>query len=220
VWALGDPLMKLYEHYKKKPYKLIGIAKHSESLKDLVVYETRYENSTAKLWVRPKEMFFEKISFEGREISRFAEIPLVIRSSTEVSDEQVLLITNLVCKIYGESSAQEFQSQLSLHQKVHLLLGLIEGQVVAFKLGYERNPSEFHSWLGGVLPEFRGVGVAADLLRTQHEWCRMNGYKRVLTSAENRFPEMLILNLRFGFTWTETSRMENGNLLLGLQKNL
>jgi hypothetical protein len=42
--------MKLYNHYKNKPYKYIGEAKHSETLEDVVIYETRYENKIGKLW--------------------------------------------------------------------------------------------------------------------------------------------------------------------------
>ena len=48
----------IYEHYKGNRYKLIDIVKHSETLEDLVLYETIYENKLGKLWVRPKEMFF------------------------------------------------------------------------------------------------------------------------------------------------------------------
>ncbi len=33
--------MKLFRHYKNKPYKYIGTAKHSETLEDMVIYETR-----------------------------------------------------------------------------------------------------------------------------------------------------------------------------------
>ena len=56
--------MKLgkYKHSKTgKLYNVIGAAKHSETLEDLVVYEALYENKTSKLWVRPKAMFLEEI---------------------------------------------------------------------------------------------------------------------------------------------------------------
>lgn len=48
----------IYEHYKGKRYKVIGVAKHSETLEDLGVYEPLYESSLAKMWVRPISMFF------------------------------------------------------------------------------------------------------------------------------------------------------------------
>ena len=61
----------IYEHYKGKKYKVIGVAKHSETLEDLVVYEALYENKTAKLWVRPLLMFEEKVEINGQRIPRF-----------------------------------------------------------------------------------------------------------------------------------------------------
>ncbi len=62
----------IYEHYKtKRHYKVIGIAKHSETLEDLVVYECLYENKTSQLWVRPLTMFTEEVLFEGVKLPRF-----------------------------------------------------------------------------------------------------------------------------------------------------
>jgi len=61
----------IYEHYKGKKYRVIGVAKHSETLEDLVVYEPLYENTTSKLWVRPLAMFFETVEVNGKRVPRF-----------------------------------------------------------------------------------------------------------------------------------------------------
>lgn len=61
----------IYKHFKGGKYKVIGLAKHSETLEDLVVYEPLYENLTAKLWVRPLAMFEEEVEFDGQKIPRF-----------------------------------------------------------------------------------------------------------------------------------------------------
>ena len=66
--------MKLgkYRHSKTgKFYNVIGIAKHSETLEELVVYECLYKNPTSKLWVRPMKMFLEKVEINGRKVPRF-----------------------------------------------------------------------------------------------------------------------------------------------------
>lgn len=62
-----------YEHYKGKKYLALGVAKHSETLEDLVVYICLYENETGNgnLWVRPKSMFLEDIEVNGKMIPRF-----------------------------------------------------------------------------------------------------------------------------------------------------
>ena len=61
----------LYEHYKGKSYKVHGVVRHSETLEELVLYETLYENPSGKMWVRPKAMFLETISFNGKSLPRF-----------------------------------------------------------------------------------------------------------------------------------------------------
>ncbi len=58
-----------YRHYKGKDYQVIGIAKHSETEEDLVVYRSLY--GAHGLWVRPLGMFCEKIESEGKLVSRF-----------------------------------------------------------------------------------------------------------------------------------------------------
>lgn len=64
----------IYKHYKWCLYEVIGIAKHSESLEDFVVYKTLYENDISKLWVRPKSMFEETIEVNGVIVLRFKYI--------------------------------------------------------------------------------------------------------------------------------------------------
>ncbi|RJQ35836.1 DUF1653 domain-containing protein [Candidatus Microgenomates bacterium] len=66
--------MKLgkYQHSKTgNYYRVIGIAKHSETLEELVVYECLYENPAGKIWVRPKKMFLEKVEINGKKLPRF-----------------------------------------------------------------------------------------------------------------------------------------------------
>ena len=58
-----------YQHYKGKDYMVIGIALHTETEEELVVYEQLYEDH--KLWVRPKQMFEEEIDVDGKLIPRF-----------------------------------------------------------------------------------------------------------------------------------------------------
>ncbi len=59
----------LYRHYKGNTYQVIGIAKHSETEEDLVVYRALY--GECGLWVRPLEMFQGKVEVKGKSIPRF-----------------------------------------------------------------------------------------------------------------------------------------------------
>ena len=65
-----------YQHYKGKFYKVLGVARHSETLEEMVVYKALYraEFGLNSLWVRPKEMFLEKVQLNGKKVSRFKYI--------------------------------------------------------------------------------------------------------------------------------------------------
>jgi len=60
--------MKLgkYKHYKGINCEVVGTAKHSETLEELVVY-----THDGQMWVRPKKMFLEMVEVDGKEIPRF-----------------------------------------------------------------------------------------------------------------------------------------------------
>ena len=60
-----------YKHYKGKEYEVIGLAKHSETLEEMVVYKALYQEEGLSLWVRPLKMFKEKITIGGIRIPRF-----------------------------------------------------------------------------------------------------------------------------------------------------
>jgi len=60
-----------YQHYKGGKYQVIGLAKHSETFEDLVVYEALYDNKLSKIWVRPLNSFKEKVEVDGKMIPKF-----------------------------------------------------------------------------------------------------------------------------------------------------
>ena len=63
-----------YQHYKGQYYEVIGVAHHSETLEELVVYRALYESpefGNNALWVRPRKMFLEEVMIEGKKVPRF-----------------------------------------------------------------------------------------------------------------------------------------------------
>lgn len=63
-----------YEHYKGKQYEVVGVARHSETLEELVVYRALYnseEFGENALWVRPLRMFLEEVEIENKKVPRF-----------------------------------------------------------------------------------------------------------------------------------------------------
>ena len=61
-----------YRHFKGGEYEVIGIAKDSETLEDVVVYRALYGDG--ELWVRNAEMFCETVTREGKTFPRFEYI--------------------------------------------------------------------------------------------------------------------------------------------------
>lgn len=61
-----------YRHFKGKEYLVLHIAKHSETLEEMVVYQPQYGDRG--IWVRPLGMFMDKVLYEDRTVFRFEEI--------------------------------------------------------------------------------------------------------------------------------------------------
>ncbi|TGX55863.1 GNAT family N-acetyltransferase [Sphingomonas gei] len=80
-----------------------------------------------------------------------------------------------------------------------LWLAVEGGEWQGFKLGYRRGGDMLYSWLGGVTPELRGRGVAAELMRRQHADAAACGYRLVETRTRAANNPMIVLNLRQGF---------------------
>ncbi len=70
---MGNNMLKLgkYKHYKGKEYDVIGVARHRETLEELVVYRALYGNHA--LWVRPLKIFLEEVEVNGKKTPRFVK---------------------------------------------------------------------------------------------------------------------------------------------------
>ena len=62
----------IYRHYKGKEYKILYLAKHSETLEEMVVYQALYGNEP--VWTRPKAMFLENVLVDGILRPRFEKL--------------------------------------------------------------------------------------------------------------------------------------------------
>lgn len=59
----------LYRHYKGKMYRVLGVARHSETGEWFVVYQKQYEDYGFA--IRPYDMFRESVMYNGRSMLRF-----------------------------------------------------------------------------------------------------------------------------------------------------
>lgn len=65
-----EPRPGLYRHYKGHDYRVISLARHSETREVLVVYQALY--GERGIWVRPAMMFTGTVEVDGRRVPRFA----------------------------------------------------------------------------------------------------------------------------------------------------
>ena len=61
-----------YRHFKGNEYEVIGIARHSETLEEMVVYRALYGDGG--IWVRPAKMWNETVERDGKAFQRFTYI--------------------------------------------------------------------------------------------------------------------------------------------------
>ena len=61
-----------WRHFKGNEYQVLGLARHSETLEDMVVYRALYGDGG--LWVRPAAMFNETVDINGTVQPRFARV--------------------------------------------------------------------------------------------------------------------------------------------------
>ena len=61
-----------YRHFKGNEYEVLYVARHSETLEEMVVYRALYGGFG--VWVRPAKMWNEKVQRDGAEHTRFEYI--------------------------------------------------------------------------------------------------------------------------------------------------
>ena len=71
--------------------------------------------------------------------------------------------------------------------------------LIGFKIGFQIEPYVFESWRGGVTKEFRGQGIATHLMKLQHQWCKNNNFRKIITVTNTNNTAMMLLNSKHGF---------------------
>lgn len=125
-------------------------------------------------------------------------------------------------KLHREIFGVDFDGSRLKDKKVVLIQLAHSGDdVIGFKIGYESAPREFYSWMGAVALTARNYGVASSLLFAQHDWCKTNGYAKIVTKTKNEWRTMLIMNLRNGFDIIGTEPdSKRGGIKILLAKSL
>ncbi len=66
---MSEIVLGKYRHFKGNEYEVIAIAKHSETLEEMVIYKALYGDK--EYWVRPASMWNETVERDGKVFKRF-----------------------------------------------------------------------------------------------------------------------------------------------------
>ena len=91
----------LYRHFKGNYYKVLSIAKHSETLEPMVVYQALYGEGGC--WVRPAEMWNETVTRDGRSFPRFQRLS---------REERIVFYEQIFDELQKAGSVHELSGEL------------------------------------------------------------------------------------------------------------
>ena len=112
--------------------------------------------------------------------------------------EECVEVIQSIHEFESKESIESLASRL-MDKKYLIQIAEENQQLLGFKIGYELDTDTFYSWLGGVSPSARKIGVAQKLLEHQEAWVRQNRYSQLKVKSRNQFPNMLNLLINNGY---------------------
>lgn len=105
-------------------------------------------------------------------------------------------------RIFGHDAGSDWLGSLKWRLEnmpdVTVFAATKETHLVGFKAGYATAEDRYYSWLGGVDPDFRGLGIAKELMTRQHQWLSGSRFRLLETHVEQDNERMIQLNLDGG----------------------
>ena len=147
-----------------------------------------------------------------------------IEAFSSATPELLNEIVNLSQQIteLDQGLTQQAFEQRMLNSQALILVARVEGELAGFKLGYAKNDREFYSWLGGVAPDFRQLGLAKEMLQYQEKWAKARGYHQIQVKTRNCYTAMLnmLISNNYQITDLQTDPANLARHKLHLQKSV
>lgn len=117
-------------------------------------------------------------------------------SVVEIGHSEIEVIKDLNCAIFKEERIINTFDR----EDLMMLVVIVDGRPVGFKIGYRENRFVYYSAKGGVLPQHRRRGLARKMLYEMMTRARDRGYVRfAFDTFPNRGPGMAVMGMREGF---------------------
>ncbi|MEI2666533.1 GNAT family N-acetyltransferase [Rossellomorea sp. LJF3] len=131
-------------------------------------------------------------------------------------------IMNGMVTLHGSifETSDDLITKMANKPEILIDIAMDDSRVIGYKIGYQLDPDTFYSWLGGVDPVYRKQGIAAELMKRQHQTLKERGYTVVQTKTMNKWRSMLILNIKNGFDVIDTYTDVKGLHKIILEKKL
>jgi GNAT superfamily N-acetyltransferase len=132
---------------------------------------------------------------------------------TEVGPAEYPLIEVLRRTIFDEFGHQilsTLEDDLPEQQDVLCLIAHLEGNPIGFKVGHRDRAGVYYSKCGGVLKDYRRLGLATRMHQWQITFAKARGYYRVWFNTFNYFQNMVRFGLRHGFLPVSIEQRELG----------
>lgn len=111
-----------------------------------------------------------------------------------VGQGEVPLIAELYSRMFQPPHGPDFFLRRFLGRYNQLILvASLDNRPVGFYVGFELKPTVFFSWLVGVLPDARRIGIASQLMDAAHHWALDHGYEHMRFECHNQSRPMLHL---------------------------
>ena len=135
-----------------------------------------------------------------------------------IGGELIDAIIRLSEVVFGTADADHGRWRLTRMPDVSVWTLTEADELIAFKAGYAMSGTKYYSWLGGVHPEHRRRGIAAELMTRQHDWLRSRGYALVETATNQDNHAMARVNLQHGFSISGMRTAAHANQILFLKE--
>jgi ribosomal protein S18 acetylase RimI-like enzyme len=117
-----------------------------------------------------------------------------------------------------ECPKEDIQWRLNHMPNAGVVVAMWGGAIVGFKIGYAIGSRKYYSWLGGVHPDFRRQGIAAQMTLKQHKAAKEAGFQTIETVTGRDNAPMLHTNLKAGFHECGRKLSKYGDQLIFLKR--